>query len=69
MRNLYFILVVALIIQLAGCGTKHPVKIQIPASCMRVRITGFTEPCTQLKDGSLMCNKVHVEVNCVAAIK
>lgn len=55
-----------LILALAGCSNR-PAVARIPSDCVKVRITDFTKPCTQLKDGDLMCDAVKVHVNCVSA--
>lgn len=59
------VLILAVCLVCGGCE-KRPARVAIPASCMKVKITDFTQPCDVLKDGNLMCDRVRVHVNCIA---
>lgn len=51
----------------AGCSAQHVVRTVVPAGCQVATIKSFTKPCQDTKDGYMMCDRVRVKVNCVAA--
>lgn len=54
---------------LSACAAKKKPQsvVLVPKQCIRAKITGFGEPCVEQRDGSLLCNKVHVQAVCIAA--
>jgi hypothetical protein len=50
-----------------ACAPKHVAKVVIPQRCAHVGITDFTKPCANRKDGTMVCDKVIVHVDCVEA--
>lgn len=49
---------------LCGCA-KKPARVSIPARCIQIKVTDFTQPCETLANGDLMCNRVRVHAKCV----
>jgi hypothetical protein len=63
------LLSLGLVTILAAACARRPAqaKFEIPAACIKVRITDFTKPCKTLAEGGeLLCDGVRVHVNCVA---
>ncbi|MBS1852160.1 MAG: hypothetical protein JST79_14720 [Acidobacteria bacterium] len=62
------ILIPALLMLLPGCLQPHAFRILIPAQCVKVNITNFTQPCAQLPDQRYVCNGVVITANCVKVV-
>ena len=53
-------------LMLCGCAGRQAARVVIPSHCMRITVTSFTKPCEDTKDGSMICDRVKVKVNCTA---
>jgi hypothetical protein len=58
----------ALLMLLSGCVHPHAFRITIPAQCVKVNITNFTQPCVELPDHRYVCNGVVITANCVKPV-
>jgi hypothetical protein len=50
----------------AAEGCVHPPRFTliVPGRCARITVQSFTRPCTQMKDGKMLCDGVVVNATC-----